>query len=261
MARVALLALLAVVAVTALPSRAEAQSASPSDDSGVGLASSPHDVAAEQRAGMQMRQTWRDYRPRVPVEDQDLTWAWRRYRRSYVAKFWGVELMIAGVGSSLLGMMTGFVVPDAGVHLGFSIATTGLLGLGGACLLGGATYVRQVHRQFGTGPLWAGRITGIVLLGLALGSGAAAIIGSAVEMDTLLWSPVPAAGQALGLYLGMSALIVLAVDVNRHRRPLGVLRVPEGERGGGRRGRPGAAVLPVVVPTRDGASVALVGSW
>lgn len=220
------------------------------------------DVPAEQRAGKEMRRTWRDYRPGVELTRDDVLWAQRQLKRARVAQVFGLEFMVAGLGSGFLGQLTGVMVPDPRVHLGFSIATTGLLALGGFCLLQGASYVREIHRRWRTGPLWAGRITGIVLLSVAVGASLAAVGGSIGELASGQPSMAPAMGNGFGFMLGIPAIIVLAVDFTRHRKPIQALEfVREKTAEVTPATRPRPVVVPTLVPVQGGAAVGLAGAW
>lgn len=242
------------------PAFAGSGAAAPVDVPAEGVSAS--DVPAEQRAGKEMRRTWRDYRPAVELTRDDVLWARRQLRRARVAQVFGLEFLVAGLGSGFLGQLTGVLVPDPRVHLGFSIATTGLLTLGGFCLLTGTSYVREIHRRWGTGPLWAGRITGIVLLSVAVGASLAAVGGSISELVSGQPSTTPAMGNGFGFFVGLPALIVLVVDFTRHRRPIWKLEfIREKKAEAAPRSRPRPMVVPTLVPVRGGAALGVAGAW
>lgn len=249
-----------VAALTPAPTLASSPASSAIED--VELSSSAFDVVQEQKTGREMRRNRRDYRPRIELDRDDILWARSQLKRARVAEVFGLEFMVAGLGSGWIGMVTGVMVPDPNVHLGFSLATTVLLGAGGPFLLLAATQARQIHRRWGTGPLWAGRITGIALWGAAVGFSFMSLGAAFAELAGADSGFVVMQGQAMATILGIPAIIVLAVDLNRHRRPirkLELVREAREQREG--RLRPAVMAVPLVAPVRGGATVGVAGAW
>lgn len=247
-----LLPLVLLIAATLLASVAGASSTTAAD---ADSADPAIDVAREHRAGKEMRRRWRDYSPKVEFDRKDILWAGTQLRHATGFEALGLDLMIVGLGSALLGELLGIVVKDLDAQLAFSIAAfSGLVG-GGVALLASASFARRIHRRWATGPLWGGRITGMVLLGLAGGSALVAIGGSIhAYLDPVAAGGWAALGDGFAFYLGLPAMIVLIVDIVRHRRPIrGLEFVRE------RAARP--AVLPIVRPIAEGAVVGLAGRW
>lgn len=221
------------------------------------------DVAAEQRAGRILLRGWRDnFRAPEWITVEDALWARKQARSARVGEVIGLNFLIVGLASGMLGEVIGLYASGPRAHLGFSISTATCLTIGGTALLAGTSSSRAVHRRWGTGPLWAGRITGIVLLVSAVGAALVAVGGSVYEVATGELSLLPGLGNGFAFILGIPTLCVLAVDFARHQRCLKPIEgwSEEKIRGFDTAARP-LSILPTAFAVREGAVLGVVGLW
>ncbi len=218
------------------------------------------DIAAEHRAALSNWHGRRPYRPVVRLDREEMRWAYKRWRLAYLPQAVGASGLILGVGAGLLTEMLGLLVwNDPYAHLGFSVAGFVGTGVGGLCALGAASLVRGIHRRWRTGPLWPGRITGMVLWGVSLGAAGVAVVGSVAELsgDVGQFSTanrMVTFGGGFSMLFGIPATIVLLVDIGRHRRPLRRLDLARA-RDFARREPPIPAVVPWFGPQGAGLAI------